>query len=100
MTMRVTWTVDAANDLAHVLEYIADKSPVGAASVATVITTTVASISDFPNAGRMDPETGCRERLVGRYPLLLIYKVGTNLVEIIALFHTSRDPATKRGTKG
>ena len=100
MTLKVAWTVDAANDLANVLEYTADKSPVGAASVATAIAATVASISEFPNAGRMDAETGCRERLVARYPLLLIYKVSADVAEIIALFHTSRDPATKRGAKG
>lgn len=44
MTIRVAWTTDAANDLSSVLEYIADKSPAGAASVAAAITTTVTSI--------------------------------------------------------
>ena len=99
MTVTVAWTTDAASDLSGVLEYIADKSPAGAASVAAAITTTVTSISEFPHAGRVDADTGCRERLVGRYPLLLIYTVSTDLVEIIALFHTSRDPATKPGAK-
>ena len=94
--MKIVWTVEAADDLANVLDYFAHRSPAGATSVASAIAATTTSISQFPHAGRMDPETGCRERLVERYPLLLIYAAGADVVEIIALFHTSRDPVTKR----
>ena len=97
--MKVVWTVEAADDLANVLAYIAGRSPAGAASVAKSIEATTSSILRFPHAGRLDVDTGCRERLVGRYPLLLLYMVGTELIVLIALFHTSREPASKRRSK-
>jgi toxin ParE1/3/4 len=94
--VKVLWSEDAAGDLKHLLAFIAQSSPKGAASVASRIEATLTQVSQFPNAGRLDPETGCRERLVGRYPILLVYLVHPDVVEIIALFHTSRDPAAKR----
>ena len=96
--MRVVWTAEAADDLADTLAYIAARSPQGAANVAARIEAAVDSIGQFPHAGRLDPKTGCRERVIGRYPLLLVYTVddAQNLVEIIALFHTARDPQDKR----
>ena len=95
--MKVVWTREATDDLIGVLEYIRARSPAGAASVAAAaaIDKTEKSIAQFPRAGRLDPETGCRELIVGRFSLLMIYTVG-EIAEIIALFHTSRDSATKR----
>lgn len=94
--MKVVWTEDALRDLEGLLAYIAQASPKGAATVAAGIEATISRISQFPNAGRLDRETGCRERLVGRFPILLVYLVHQDFAEIIAVFHTSRDPANKR----
>lgn len=97
--MKVLWTEDAVSDLKDLLSYIAQSSPKGAATVAASIEATVAQISQFPNAGRRDLETGCRERIVGRFPILIVYLIHPEMVEIIAVFHTSRDPASKRSAK-
>ncbi len=94
--MKVVWTLEALKDLINVLDYIRERSPAGASSVAAAIAATEKTIAQFPRAGRLDTETGCRESVVGRFPLLIVYVVGVELAEIIALFHTSRDPGTKR----
>lgn len=94
--MKVVWTEDSLSDLENLLDFIARSSPQGAPAVAQAIDATAASISHFPNAGRPDIDTGCRERLVGRHPLLIVYRVRSEHVEVIAVFHTSRDPAIKR----
>lgn len=93
--MKIVWTRDAADDLEDVLNYISERSPKGAQAVAEQIAVTLDSISRFPKSGRLDEVTGCRERLAGRFSLLLVYAIGDEHIEIIALFHTSRDPATK-----
>jgi toxin ParE1/3/4 len=97
--VKVLWTEDAVSDLKDLLSYIAQSSTKGAASVAAGIEATVVQISQFPNAGRRDLETGCRERIVGRFPILIVCLVHPDMVEIIAVFHTSRDPASKRTPK-
>lgn len=94
--MRVRYTPEAVSDLENVLAYIAERNPTAAASVAAKIDITVASIGQLPFAGRLDQETGARERVVKGLPLLVIYTASEDLVEIIAIFHTSRDPAAKR----
>lgn len=94
--MRVVWTPEATDDLEAILSYLADRSPAAAASVAARIDHTLHAISQFPRAGRLDDETGAREWVVPGLPLLIIYVESTDLIEIIALFHTARDPETKR----
>jgi toxin ParE1/3/4 len=97
--VKVLWTKDALSDLEDLLNFIAQSSPKGAASVADGIAATVAQIAQLPNAGRRDLETGCRERIVGRFPILIVYLVHADSAEIVAVFHTSRDPASKRPPK-
>lgn len=94
--MRVVWTPEATDDLENVLAYIAARNPAAAASVAERIDRAVDDIAFFPRAARLDRESGCREAVVRGLPLLIIYAVTGDLIEIIAVFHTSRDPATKR----
>jgi plasmid stabilization system protein ParE len=94
--VRVVWSEDSLADLDNLLGYIAQYSSQGMANVANAIEATIAQIGRFPNAGRFNPQSGCRERLAGRFPILLLYFVHDDYAEIIALFHTSRDPAEKR----
>lgn len=94
--MKIVWTPEAADDLDTILSFIAERNPSAAASVAARIDHSLQTISQFPRAGRIDAETGTREWPIPGLPLLVIYLHGDALVEIIALFHTSRDPAEKR----
>ena len=43
-----------------------------------------------------DRETTTYERPIAGLPLLLIYTVSDELVEVIAVFHTARNPVGKR----
>lgn len=56
------------------------------------------TIQNFPNAARLDEETGAHEYVLRGLPLLIIYTVGSDVIEIVAVFHTSRDP--ERKTRG
>jgi toxin ParE1/3/4 len=94
--MKIVYTKEALADLEGILSYIAERNPTAAASVAARIDSAVADIALFPLASRLDEETGARERIVRGLPLLIIHTVSDGLVEIIAIFHTSRNPAAKR----
>ena len=74
----------------------------GAASMAARVSDTEVAIATFPRASRRDPDTGAYEAVVRRMPLLLIYVAvpdGHEQADIIAVFHTSRDPAAKPGRR-
>jgi toxin ParE1/3/4 len=93
--MRVVLTREASADLENVLSHIAANNPAAAARVAARIDRTLSIVGDFPGAGRLDPDSGAREWLVNGLPLIIIYMIQPDFVEVIGVFHTSRDPQTK-----
>jgi toxin ParE1/3/4 len=50
----------------------------------------------LPLAGRPNPADNTREFVVPGLPYLIIYVPVSDVIDVIAIFHTSRDPATKR----
>lgn len=94
--MRAAWRREAVADLANVLAYIADRDPAAASTVAARIDHAIRLIGRFPRAGRFDADTRTREYVLRGLPLLVVYEERDGRVEIIAIFHTSRDPGGKR----
>ena len=94
--MKVVYSADALGDVAHILSFVAEQSAAHAADVAARIDMAVKALGIFPRAARFDRETKTYERPIPGLPLLLIYTVSDELVELVAVFHTSRDPARKR----
>ena len=93
--MRVGYTAEALGDVRQILSFFADKSPSHAPDVAARIDMAVQAVASFPRAARFDRETSTYERPISGLPLLLIYAVSDELVEVIAVFHTARNPAAK-----
>ncbi len=96
----VVWTAAALHDLDGILTYVATQSAQGAATIATRVDSAVLDISTFPRAARFDRETRTYECVVRGLPLLIIYQLvpmpdAKVRAEIVAVFHTSRDPSTK-----
>ena len=101
----VRWTTAALDDLEQILSYMAERNPQGAATVAERVAKAVERISTFPRANRRDDETGTYECVVRGLPLLLINEIITakdeaECVDLVAVFHTSREPAEKPGRRG
>jgi toxin ParE1/3/4 len=94
--MRLVLTVDALSDVAHVLSYLEEQSPSAAPDGAASIDAAAKALVVFPRAARFDRDSRTYEWLIRGQPLLLIYTVSDDLIEVIAVFHTSRDPAQKR----
>jgi toxin ParE1/3/4 len=94
--MPIRWTKEAADDLERLFLYIEKQSPAARIHVADRIRHAVHDIGLFPQAARIDRETGTHEAVVRGLPLLIIYSAEDDFVEILAVFHTARDPRAKR----
>ncbi len=94
--MKVAYTADALGDVAKILSFVAKQSPEHAANIAALIDIAGKALAVFPRAARHDQETGVFERPIPGLPFIMIYTVSNELIEVIAIFHTSRNPAKKR----
>lgn len=90
--MRLEWSDAALKDFEDILQNL--PLEVAANTVARV-SETEHHILLFPQAAYYDAATDTFERYVPNTRVILIYNVAGDVIEIIAAFHTSRDPQTK-----
>ena len=92
----VRWTLQAADDLEAIANFIAADSPQYAKLFAMDVLVAVERMADFPNSGRVVPELkdpAIREILFGSYRI--VYRVRGDLVEVLTVYHGARllDPS-------
>jgi len=87
--MRIVWTPAALADLADILAHL---PPDVARNTTERIAQAEASVLTFPRAAIYHPETDTFERYVPKTRVILIYHLTDDSIEIVATFHTSRDP--------
>jgi toxin ParE1/3/4 len=89
--MRLRWTRQAAEDLATIKEFIGRDSPTYALGIARHLYHATETLVAFPESGRVVPERGQPEiRELIRPPYRIIYRRGTDLVEVLTIHHSSR----------
>jgi toxin ParE1/3/4 len=91
MEYRVTWSLEAVEDIESIAEYIERDSLFYAQSVVSQILATSRKIEEFPLIGRMLPEVGdenIRERFV--YSYRLAYQIRPQKILIVAVIHGKR----------
>ncbi len=87
----IRWTEQALNDVDAIADYIARDSSHYARLFVQKIFMAVNRLYLFPESGRIVPETGrneIREIILGNYRI--IYRTRSNLVEILAIYHSAR----------
>ena len=87
----VRWTVQAADDLEAIVEFISRDSEHYARLLAVDILEAVKRLETLPELGRPVPEIttpDIREILCGDYRV--IYRVRADLVEILTVYHGAR----------
>ena len=87
--MRVRYTPRAFSDRERIIEYLRERSPVGARNVAASIRDTVAQLREHPLSGFLTNDPEVRVVFVVRYPYKIFYRV-REIVEILHIRHTSR----------
>ena len=85
--MIVIITDPAREDLAKIYAYHAQGSPDRAGRVAGAILHAANLLAEFPQMGRQGSVPGTRERVIGRYPYRIIYRVVANTVEVPRIVH-------------
>lgn len=81
----------AAKDLAEIEAYISTDSQTAALSVASRLRKTFELISIHPEIGRPTLVANIREWSVPGLPYLIPYRIRADRVEIIRIWHTSRN---------
>lgn len=89
--MRVHWTATAINHLRHIHTYIGQSSPEYALRVVDRLTRRSQQIAQFPESGRIIPETDLPQiREVMEGPYRIMYHITPDQVDIIAVIHGSQ----------
>lgn len=88
--MRLRWTRPALNQLSEIAAYIAADNPNAADRVVSFVRSQVDTLLAQPEIGRPGRIRGTRELVMGRYPYIVAYRLKANVIEILAVVHTSR----------
>jgi toxin ParE1/3/4 len=87
--MRVRYTPRAFSDRERIIEYLRERSPVGARNVAASIRDAVAQLHEHPLSGYRTNDPEVRVVFLVRYPYKIFYRV-REIVEILHIRHTAR----------
>jgi toxin ParE1/3/4 len=96
MGLTVRFRQQALADLENIAGYIAEYDPAAADRVMQRIHRSIfTTLLTVPKAGRVNEDLQAREFPVPNLPYLIVYVLADVHLEIIGVFHTARDPATK-----
>ena len=88
----VKWSAPAKKDLKQIYDYIARDSKYYARNVVRNIVARSEGLNDFPEIGRIVPETDdSNVRELFMYSYRLIYEILPNGIIILAIIHGKRD---------
>ena len=90
--MRLEWSPEARHDLRAAVEFIAQDSLVAADAVEDRILAAALGLLDHPAKGRKGRRAGTREWAVPQTSHLLVYRTTASLIEIVRVWHMSREP--------
>ncbi|MGQ3284946.1 type II toxin-antitoxin system RelE/ParE family toxin [Bosea sp. (in: a-proteobacteria)] len=88
--MKIVWTPRARRNLRDAARYVMQFSPTAALSMVQAIRAAPEQLIHFPSSGRPGQIEGTRELLVGSTDYILPYRVQNDVIEILAVIHTSR----------
>lgn len=85
----IQWSVSAREDLATILDYIAERSPSAAMSLQQRIDRVVARLPANPSLYRRGRRSGTREIVVHQH-YIVVYQIRPTAIWIVAVLHTRR----------
>lgn len=88
--MKIRWTVQAADDLESVHEYVRARSPRSADDLVDRILADIDILERFPYLGRAGRIEGTRELVITRTPFVVAYRLIHDQVEILGVVHGAR----------
>lgn len=88
--MLIEWRALALDDLLEIVAYIAEENPAAAFDVDDEIHRQVELLVTHPNIGRRGRIKGTKELVISNLSYVLPYRVVGEVVEILRVYHTSR----------
>ncbi len=89
--MKISWSSQALEDLAHLQAYIAKDSPAAAQRVALKIIMDVELLlPNHPALGRPGRIAGTRELVISKTPYIVPYRISNGVLQILRVYHGSR----------
>jgi len=85
--VNIVWSPKAIEHLAHLRAYIARDNPKAANRVAQALLIGVERLAELPNLGRPGRAVGTRELVVPGTPYVVPYRLRSDRLEVIAVFH-------------
>jgi toxin ParE1/3/4 len=85
--MRVRWTMDAADDLERICDYIAESRPDSARRVAQSVVERIGTLETFPHLGHPGRVQGTREIAFPPLPFVGIYEVRDEQIIVLRILH-------------
>jgi plasmid stabilization system protein ParE len=92
--VRVRYTPKGAAELDHILTYIVERSPQGAAKVQVRIQLIVDVLLHYPFVGKATSNKRLRRIAASPYPYIVYYEVTADELIIHGIRHMSGDPAS------
>ena len=92
--MKLRFSEKATFQLRDIRNHIAKDNPPAAKRVVAAIRRSIDTLMDFPES---HPASGddARELIVPRLPYVVVYRLGPGAIDILGVFHTSRDPSIR-----
>jgi plasmid stabilization system protein ParE len=89
---QIRWTLQAAEDLEAIHEFIARDSAHYARLVVERVLQAIDQLGQFPESGRIVPELSEPSiREIVRRPYRIVYRLSADTVELLTIFHASRE---------
>jgi toxin ParE1/3/4 len=83
----IVWSPRAIEHLSHLRAFIARDNPKAANRMARALLEAVERLAELPNLGRPGRVAGTRERVVPGTPYVIAYRLRSDRLEVIAVFH-------------
>lgn len=88
--MKPVWSKAAIRDLDEIAIYLSARSERAAEFIEERIRDEAKLLSRFPKSGREGRAPGTCERVVGKTPYILAYKIASGQVRILRVYHGAR----------
>jgi toxin ParE1/3/4 len=89
--VEIRWSPEAAEDLENIVNRIRRDNPQAARQVAVRLHNSCAGLESFPNRGRSGRIADTRELVLAPLPYIVVYRVKTDAVEIVRIYHSAQN---------
>ena len=86
----LVWLKRAIHDRDAQIDFIAQDNPLAAVSQGDHIDEQVDILLQHPQMGRPGRKQGTRELVISRTPLIVVYRINGNRIELLRLLHGSQ----------